>query len=49
MATMMAMDVDDNNDKGGNASLTMCNEGYNCNCYEGKDACASTATTPAHW
>ena len=36
------------NDKGDDASLTMCNEGDNRNRDVGKDACASMATTPAH-
>ena len=44
--TMMAMDVDDNDDKGDDASLTGCDEGDNRNRDDGEDACASaTATT----
>ena len=46
MVTTMGMDVDD--DKGNDASLTMCDEGDNHNRDDGKDACALTATTPAH-
>jgi len=49
MATTMATDIDDDNGEGGDTSLTTCDEGYNCNCYEGKDACASMATMPAYW
>jgi len=45
-ATTMTTDVDD--DKGNNASLTTCDKGDNRNHDDGKDACASTATTPAH-
>jgi hypothetical protein len=45
----MATDVDDNNDEGNDASLTTCDEGDNRNCDDGEDACALTATTPAHW
>jgi hypothetical protein len=48
-ATTMATDVDDNNDEGNDASLTTCDEGDNRNCDDGEDACALTATTPAHW
>ena len=48
MATTIAMDIDDNNHKGNNASSTMCNEGDNHNCNDDKDACALMATTPAH-
>ena len=48
MATMMATDVDDDDDEGNDASLTTCDKGDNHNCDDGKDACASTATTPAH-
>jgi len=45
----MATDVNNNDDnKGNNASLTTSNEGDNCNSDNGKDPCASTATTPAH-
>ena len=47
-ATTMTMDVDNVDDEGNDASSTMCNEGDNCNRDDGKDACASTATTPAH-
>ena len=45
----MAMDVDDNDNEGENASLTMCKEGDNRNRDVGEDACALTETTPAHW
>ncbi len=48
MAMTMVMDVDDNDNKGGEASLMTCNEGDNHNRNDGKDPCASTATTPAH-
>jgi len=48
MATTMATDVDDANYEGDDASLMTCNEGDNHNRDDGKDACASTATTPAH-
>ena len=44
----MAMDVDNDDDEGDNASLMMCDKGDHCNRDDGKDACASTATTPAH-
>ncbi len=44
----MATDVDDDDDEGDDASLTTCNKGDNRNRNDGKDACASTATTPAH-
>jgi len=44
----MATDVDDNDDKGNDASSTTCNKGDNRNCYNGEDACALTATMPAH-
>jgi hypothetical protein len=44
--TTMAMDVDDNDNKGDDASSTGCDEGDNRNCDNGKDACTSvTATT----
>ena len=46
--TTMAMDVDNNDDEGNDASLMMCDKGDHCNCDNGKDACASMATTPAH-
>jgi len=46
--TMMATDVDDNDDEGDDASSMTCDEGDNHNRDDGKDACASTATTPAH-
>jgi len=49
MATTMAMDVDDDNDKGNNASLTMCDERDNHNHDDGEDACTLMATTPARW
>jgi len=49
MATTMAMDVDDNNNKGNDASSTTCDKGDNHNRNDGEDACTSTATTPAHW
>ena len=42
-------DIDDDDDKGDNASSTMCNKGDNHNHDDGKDACALTGTTPAHW
>jgi hypothetical protein len=42
------MDVDNDDDKGNDASLMMCDKGDHCNRDNGKDACASTATTPAH-
>ena len=42
----MATDVDNNEDKGNDDSSTGCDKGDNCNCNNGKDACASaTATT----
>jgi len=44
----MALGVDDNDNKGNNASLTTCDEDDNCNRDDGEDACASTATTPGH-
>jgi hypothetical protein len=48
MVTTMAMDIDDDNDEGNNASSMTCNEGDNRNRDDGEDACASTANTPAH-
>ena len=40
--TTMATDVDDDDDEGDDASSTgCCDEGDNCNRYNGKDACAS--------
>jgi hypothetical protein len=49
MTAKMAMDVDNHNDDEGNdASLTGCDEGDNRNRDNGKHACASTATMPAH-
>jgi len=48
MATTMATEVDNNDDKGNDASSTTCDKGDNHNRDNGKDACASTATTPAH-
>jgi hypothetical protein len=44
-------DVDDDNDddKGNKASLTACDKGDNQKRDDGKDACALTATMPAHW
>ncbi len=48
MAMTMAMDVDDDDDEGDDASLMTCDEGDNHNRDDGEDACASTATTPAH-
>jgi len=48
MVMTMATDVDDDNDKGNDASLTTCDKGDNLNPNNGKDICASTATTPAH-
>ena len=38
----------DNDDAGDNASSTTSDESLNCNRDNGKDACALTATTPAH-
>ena len=49
MTTAMAMDVNDDDDKGDDASLTMCSNGDNHNRNDSEDSCASTATTPAHW
>ena len=48
MTTMMVMDIIDDDDECDNAILTMCDKGDNCNCDDGEDACALTATTPAH-
>jgi hypothetical protein len=48
MATTMATDVDDDDNKGDDASSATCDEGDNHNRNDGEDACASTATTPAH-
>jgi len=48
MATMMATDVDDDDNEGDNISLTTCDEGDNHNRDDGEDACVSMATTPAH-
>ena len=39
---------DEDDKKEDDASLTMCNEGDNRNCNDGKDVCTSTATTPVH-
>ena len=49
MTTTMAMDINDNDGKGDDASLTMCDEGDNRNRGDSEDSCVSTATTPAHW
>ncbi len=44
--TMMAMDVDDNDDEGDDASSTGCDEGDNHNRDNSEDTCASvTAMT----
>jgi len=48
MAMMMATDVDNDDNEGDNASSTTCDEGDNRNCKTGEDACALTATAPAH-
>jgi hypothetical protein len=45
----MAMDVVVDDDECDDAILTMCDEGDNRNRDDGEDACASMATTPAHW
>jgi hypothetical protein len=44
----MAMDVVVDDDECDDAILTMCNEGAHCNHDDSKDACALTATMPAH-
>ena len=45
-STTMATDINDNDDKGYDASSTGCDEGDHRNCDNDKDACASaTATT----
>ncbi len=44
----MATDVDDNDNKGDDASLMGCDEGDNCNRDNSEDVCALTATMPAH-
>ncbi len=41
--------ADDDDDASNDASSTTSNDGDNHNCDNGKDACALTATTPAHW
>jgi hypothetical protein len=44
--TMMATDVDDDDNEGDKSSSTTCNEGDNRNCDNGEDACAlATETT----
>jgi len=45
---MMAMDIFDDFNECDDAISTMCDKGDNRNRDDGKDACASTATTPAH-
>ena len=44
----MVMDVNNDDDEGDDASLTMCGEGDNRNRDNSEDSCASTATTPVH-
>ncbi len=48
--TMMATDVDDDDDKGDKGSSTTCNEGDNryCDDVKGMDACGSCATKGRH-
>jgi hypothetical protein len=46
--TKRATDINNDDDKDNDASLTGCEEGDNRNRNNGKDACALTATTPAH-
>jgi hypothetical protein len=48
MATTMAMDANNNDDKGDDASLTMCDEGDNRNHNDSEDSCTLTATTLVH-
>ena len=48
MVTTKAMDVDEDDHEGDDASSTMCGKGDNHNCNDGKDACALTATMPEH-
>jgi hypothetical protein len=45
----MVMDVNDDDNEGDDASLTMCGKGDNHNRDDSEDSCASTATMPAHW
>jgi len=48
MATTMVTDVNDDDDKGNDASSMTCDESDNHNRDNDEDACALTATTPAH-
>ena len=48
MVTTVATDIDNNDDEGNDASSMTCDKGDNHNRDDGKDTCASTATTPAH-
>jgi len=47
--TMMATDININDDEGNNSSFMMSDEGDNCNRNDSKDTCALTATTSTHW
>jgi hypothetical protein len=47
--TMMATDININDDKVNDSSFMTSDEGDNCNRNDSKDTCALTATTPAHW
>ena len=49
MATTMAMDVVNDDNKCDDAILMMCDEGDNHNHNDGEDACTLSATMPAHW
>jgi hypothetical protein len=46
--TMMATDININDDKVNDSSFMTSDEGDNCNRNDSKDTCALTATTPAH-
>ena len=47
--TMMAIDININDDEGNDSSFMMSDKGDNCNRNDGKDNCALMATTSAHW